>query len=127
MKNQQKQMWETKYMPNFRICQVINDMAYDLQDPSVHDQHAAVAHIQLLMLSKYIVSLLPDTRVFRRACKDINDPSLMPDVNWLDPGQKHTACIIYGKGRLLIRNNLPWLKLIHLNLLGGLHSSNSFL
>ena len=51
-----------------------------MQDSTGHVYHAAVAATHLLMPGKYIVSLLPDVKVFGRACKYINDPSLMSDL-----------------------------------------------
>ena len=43
---------------------------------------AAVAGIQLLMSAEYIVNMLPDIIAFGQTCKNINDPSLMPDLKW---------------------------------------------
>ena len=47
-------------MPNFHICKVINDRAYDLQDPAGHVTCVSVADVQLLMPAEYIVSMLPN-------------------------------------------------------------------
>ena len=69
-------------MPNFCICKVIYDRPYDLQNPTGNVRHDAVADIQLLMPAEYIVSMLPDTKVFRWACTYINGPFLMPDLRW---------------------------------------------
>ena len=74
---------------NFRICKIINDRAYDLQDLTGNVGHAVIADIQLLMPAEYIVNLLPHTRTFGKACKYINDPSLMLDLNGSNPDQKH--------------------------------------
>ena len=62
-------------VPNFPFCKVINDRAYDLQDPTGHVRCTTVAEIQLLMPAKYIVSMLPDIKAFGCACKYINDSS----------------------------------------------------
>ena len=64
IKNHKKQIWDTKYMPNFHIFTVIDDRTYHLQDPTGHVRHASVADIQLLMPAKYIVSMLPDIKAF---------------------------------------------------------------
>ena len=80
LKNHKKQTWDTKYMPNFHICEVLNDRTYDLQDITSHGRHVSVADNQLLMPAEYIVSILPDTKSFRQACKYINESSLMPDL-----------------------------------------------
>ena len=69
-------------MSNFRIFEVINDRAYDLQDPSGHVDHTTVAATHLLMPTENIVSLLADAKAFGRTCKYINDPSHMPDLKW---------------------------------------------
>ena len=53
-------------MPNFYVCKVINNGAYDLQDT----------------FAEYIVSMLPDVKAFRWTDKYINDPSFMPDLKW---------------------------------------------
>ena len=55
LNNNKKQNWDAKDTPNFRVCKVINDKAYDLQNPTGHVQHAAVANIQLLMPAQCIV------------------------------------------------------------------------
>ena len=79
LKNHKKQTWDTKYMPNFHICKVINDGIYDIQDLTGHVRNASVADIQFLMPAENIVSmLLPDIKVFRQACKSINYPSFIP-------------------------------------------------
>ena len=59
--------WDAKYMSNFHICKVINDRPYDLQNPSGHVCHNFVEDIQLLIPAEYIVTLLPDAKVFGRA------------------------------------------------------------
>ena len=51
-------------------------------NPTSHVRHTCVADIQLWMPADYIVSKLPDIKAFGRACKYINDPSIMPDLNW---------------------------------------------
>ena len=61
--------------------EIINKV-YDLQGITVHVRHASVADIQSLMPAEYIVSILPDVKSFRWACKYINEPSLMPDLKW---------------------------------------------
>ena len=60
---------------------VINDRAYDLQNPSGHIKCASVADMQLLMPARYTVSISINMKGFGWACKYINDP-LMPDLNW---------------------------------------------
>ena len=69
-------------MPNFCICEVINDRAYDIQDPTCHVRYVAVVGIQLIMPVEYIFSILPDIKTFGWACKYINDSCLMPDQIW---------------------------------------------
>ena len=51
-------------MSNFRIYKVINEKAYDLQDPSGQVQCTAVVVFQLLMPAEQIVSLIPGARAF---------------------------------------------------------------
>ena len=48
----------------FFICKVINDRAYDLQDPTGHFRWTAGTDIQLLMPAEYVVSTLPDIKAF---------------------------------------------------------------
>ena len=55
-------------MSDFHSCEVINNRAYDLQEPSCHIHHASVADIQLLMPPEYIVSMLPDVKAFKWVC-----------------------------------------------------------
>ena len=69
-------------MPDICICKVINDRAYDLQDPTCHVRHASMADIQLLMSAEYIVHILPEIKVFGWGCMYINGPSLMADLKW---------------------------------------------
>ena len=73
-------------MPDFHICQVINDRAYDLQDPTGHVRCTSVTDIKLLMPAEYIVSMLLDIKAFGWSCKYINDPSLMLDLKWQNGG-----------------------------------------
>ena len=49
LKHHKKQNWDPNYMPNLRICKIINNGTYDLQDPTVHVWHATVAEIQFLI------------------------------------------------------------------------------
>ena len=69
-------------MSNFFICKVINDRAYDQQDPTGHVRCTSVADFQLLMTAKYIASILPDIRAFGQVYKYINDCFVMPDLQW---------------------------------------------
>ena len=55
-------------MTNFHICKVINESAYDLQDPIGHVRYASVVDIQLQMPAKYMLS---DIKAFRWTCKYI--------------------------------------------------------
>ena len=64
------------------MCKVINDRAYDLQDPTGHVYWASVVYTHVLMLAEYIASLIPDTKEFRRVHKYINDPCLMSYLQW---------------------------------------------
>ena len=64
LKNHKKQNRDTQYLHSFCICKIINDRAYDLQDPAAHVRHATVADIQLLMPAEYVVSMLPDIKAF---------------------------------------------------------------
>ena len=82
LKNHKKETWDTKYMPNFYVCKMINDKAYDLQDKTCHVRLASVADIHLLMPAEYIISMLPDIKAFRWACKYTNDPSFMHNLYW---------------------------------------------
>ena len=75
-KNLQKQTLVKNYMPNFHICKVINDKAYDLQDPTGHVRCGSVANVKLLKPAEYIFNMLPDIKAFRWACKYINTPPL---------------------------------------------------
>ena len=80
LKDHKTQNRDAKYMPKFCICKVINDRAYDLKDLTGHVRCAAVTDVQLLMPAEYIVSMLPEIKVFGWACNYINDPFLMPDL-----------------------------------------------
>ena len=51
-------------MPNFCICEVINDRAYNLWDLTDHVRLTSVADIQLLMPTEYIVNILQDMKTF---------------------------------------------------------------
>ena len=52
---------------------------------SVHIWYAVVTDINLLIPAEYIISFLPDTKTFGRACKYINDPFLMMNLKWKNP------------------------------------------
>ena len=80
LKYHMKWAWNVKYMSDFRICKVINDRVYDLQDLSGHVHDAAVADIPLM--SK-MHSFLPDVRAFGKAREYMPDTSLMPDLKWI--------------------------------------------
>ena len=57
------------------------------RDPTGHVQCSAIADIQLLMPAKCILSLLPGETSFGKAGYYINNPSLIPDLNWSNPDQ----------------------------------------
>ena len=72
-------------MSHFRICNVINDRTCDLQDSSGNVHHTTITVNHLLVPAEYIFSLPPDAKAYGRACKYINDLSVMPDLKWTDP------------------------------------------
>ena len=70
------------YFSNFYTCKVINDRAYDLQEPSGDICQASVVDIYLLMMAEYIIKILPDAKAFEREHKYISDPPLMTNLQW---------------------------------------------
>ena len=117
-----------KHMTNFRMCKIIHDRIYDLQNPSGHVWCLALAGIQLLMPAEYIVSLLPDKIEIWRTCRYINDPSIMPNLNWSDPDQKQREKstrnlnewrqAYYLQSQKIIAHKLLTLKFLNLNSFG---------
>ena len=101
-----KQNQDAKYMPNLHICKVKNEKGYDLQDPAGHIQHATVPDIQLLMPAECIVSMLLNVRAFRWACKYINDPFLMPDLQQQDRDQNDIQKLDQNPNAVTHRYNL---------------------
>ena len=73
---------DAKYISNFCIWNIIIDCDFDLHDSTCHAHQTSVADIQLLLPVKYVLSFMADDKALDSACKWINDPSLMLDLNW---------------------------------------------
>ena len=77
--------WDAKYISNFQIYNIINDSALELEDTFDQICCASAADIEVLLPAEYVFSQVPDDNGFGRACKYINDPNFMLDLNWNVP------------------------------------------
>ena len=85
---------------------VINDIAYNLKDPTCHIRHANVADIHLLMPAGYTVSMLADIKALGWVCKYTNDPFFMPDLKWQNSNPSNVWKIDQTADTSKHRNNL---------------------
>ena len=69
--------WDVKYMPNFRIAQLIGPRQLEVCKPTGILRKVYVCDMHKILPSDQIGSSMPDEQVFGRKGKYINDPHIL--------------------------------------------------
>ena len=70
-----KSNWDVKYIPNFRIVELIGPRQLEVYDPTGRLRKVKFCDVHKNLSSDHIVSSIPDKEVFGRKGKYINDPT----------------------------------------------------
>ena len=71
-------LFDTKYIPSYRIIKIINECAVDVQDTIGNIRRVNIKDIHPMFPSEYVLSHLPDNEAFGRVKKYINHPDITP-------------------------------------------------
>ena len=71
-------LFDTKYIPSYRIIKLVNEHAADVQDTVGKIRRVNLNNVHLMFPSEHILSHLPDHQTFGRVKKYINHPDIKP-------------------------------------------------
>ena len=75
--------WDAKYIPNFRIVQLIGSRQLEVSNPTGRLRKVNICDVHKILTSDQIVSSIPD-EVIGRSGKYINDPCILKEVVIID-------------------------------------------
>ena len=79
-----KSIWDTKYVPKFRVVHLIGSRQLEVSDPMGRTRKANVCDTHKIMPSDHIISSIRDEQVFGGKGKYINDPRVIKEVAIID-------------------------------------------
>ena len=79
-----KSTWDTKYVANFRVLNLIGSKQLEVSDPTHRSRKVNICDAHKIMPLDHIISSIPDEQVFSQRGKYINDPRITEEVVIID-------------------------------------------